>query len=241
MTISTSPQDARLLALAFLEQEGLNREFVENASLKPDDADILVSFCGSNTPKMILEIGTFVGVSSVVLGLCFPESKIVCIDPGLPTGLMNGLCVKQFDIPNYTRTMLEFVEAGLVNAGVRDRFQLHQGFFSCCFPHPDDRQQVIDYGINLDDYSTIGREVCEEYGPFDAIFLDADHRTEAVFQDLLLLHSYLTPEGAIVLHDMGEDFWGTQVREAVDRFLTEHPQFRLERQGELGKLRLIEN
>ncbi|MDB9518225.1 class I SAM-dependent methyltransferase [Roseofilum reptotaenium CS-1145] len=236
METTISPQDVRKLAISFLAQEGLNREFVENASLKPDDAEILVQFLPEQYRGKILEVGTFVGVSSVVLGLCFPDSEIICVDPGLPTGLMNGLCVRKFEIPDYPETMLSFVKAALVHVGVRDRFKIYQGFFSCCFPDPGDRQKVIDYGVNLDDYATIGPEVCETHGPFNAVFLDADHHTEAVLSDLLLLSSYVATDGVIILHDMGEDFWGQQVREGVARFLNVHPEFSLEQRGDLGKL-----
>ncbi|MDJ1167961.1 class I SAM-dependent methyltransferase [Roseofilum sp. BLCC_M154] len=239
MKQTLSPQDARQLALSFLAQVGLNREFVENASLKPEDADILVNFCPNSDRGKILEVGTFVGVSSVVLGLCFPDSEVICVDPGLPTGLMNGLCVRKFEIPDYPETMLSFVEAALMHVGVRDRFQIYQGFFSCCFPDAGDRQTVIDYGINLNHYPTIGPQVCQAHGPFKTIFLDADHRTQAVLSDLLLLSSHVAADGVIILHDMGEDFWGQQVREGVDQFLRLHPEFYLEQQGDLGRLQRI--
>lgn len=236
MEKTISPQEARELAISFLVQAGLNREFVENASLKPDDAEILVNFCPYQSPGKILEVGTFVGVSSVVLGLCFPDSEIICVDPGLPTGLMNGLCVRKFEIPDYQETMLSFVEAALSHVGVRDRVKIDRGFFSCCFPDAGDRQKVVDYGVNLDNYATIGPDVCQTHGPFNTIFLDADHRTEAVLSDLLLLSSYVAPDGVIILHDMGEDFWGQQVREGVHQFLKVHPEFKLEQRGDLGKL-----
>ncbi|MDJ1178091.1 class I SAM-dependent methyltransferase [Roseofilum sp. BLCC_M91] len=238
MKLPISPQEARQLAISFLAQQGLNREFVENASLKPDDAEILVQFCPHERPEKILEVGTFVGVSSVVLGLCFPDSEMICVDPGLPTGLMNGLCVRKFEIPDYQQTMLSFVEAALTHVGVRHRFKIYQGFFSCCFPDAGDRQKVADYGVNLNDYALIGPEVCQTHGPFNAIFLDADHHTEAVLSDLLLLSSYIAPDGVIILHDMGEDFWGQQVREGVHQFLRVHPEFSLEQQGDLGKLHI---
>ncbi|MDJ1174974.1 class I SAM-dependent methyltransferase [Roseofilum capinflatum] len=236
MKPSMSPQEARQLALAFLDQAGLNREFVENASLKPDDAEILVQLCPHKRPEKILEVGTFVGVSSVVLSLCFPDSEMICVDPGLPTGLMNGLCVRKFEIPDYPQTMLSFVEAALTHVGVRDRVKIYQGFFSCCFPDKGDRQNVTDYGVNLDHYATLGPEVCQTHSPFDVVFLDADHHTEAVLSDLLLLASHLATDGAIILHDMGEDFWGQQVREGVRQFLKVHPEFSLEQRGDLGKL-----
>lgn len=238
METSISPADARELALSFLERQGLDRKFVENASLKPEDAEIMVDFFRDKEPEKILEIGTFVGVSSVVLARCFCRSQMICVDPGLPVGLLNHLCVNQFEIPDYSQSMLEFVEAALLDAGVRDRVRIYQGFFSCCFPDSGDRKKAIDYGVDLQAYPAIGLEVCQTHSPFDAVFLDADHRSEAVLSDLRLLSSHIAPDGIIILHDMGEDFWGMQVREGVERFLSEHPEWSLERRGVLGKLRL---
>ncbi len=241
ISIETPPKEARELAISFLCQEGLAREFVENASLKPEDAQTLVRLLEQKTPSKILEVGTFVGVSSVVLGLCFPPAQVFCVDPNLPTGIMNQLCVKQFQIPDYNRPMLDFVAAGLVHAAVMDRFKLYPGFFSCCFPNQSDRQKVMEYGIDLAADNIIGLQVCETHAPFDAVFLDADHRTPAVLSDLLLLHSYIASDGTIVLHDMGEDFWGKQVQAGVDLFLRQHPEFTLEHYGELGVLQLTCN
>ena len=82
----------------------------------------------------------------------------------------------------------------------------------------------MNYGIVPEDRKIIGPEVCEKYRPFDMAFLDGDHRKEAVKQDLILLSSYIRPGGGIVLHDVGLDYWGQEVRQGVEQFLKEHPQ-----------------
>ncbi|NEQ72333.1 MAG: hypothetical protein F6K23_04115 [Okeania sp. SIO2C9] len=88
-------KEAREQALSFLSQQGLEREFIENASVKLDDAEKLINISRQKNPQKTLEIGTFVGVSTTVLGLCLPESKIVCVDADLLVELLNILCVKQ--------------------------------------------------------------------------------------------------------------------------------------------------
>lgn len=229
-------KEAREQALSFLSRQGLEREFIENVSLKLDDAEKLIDFSSQKNPKKILEIGTFVGVSTAVLGLCLPEAKIVCVDADFPVELQNLLCLKQFEIKNHQQTNLDFVEQVVKHFGMLKRFTLKRGFFSGCLANKQELDKVVNYGIKLEDREIIGREVCEEYGPFDLAFLDGDHRTEAVKQDLMLLSGYIKPGGAIVLHDVGLDYWGREVRRGVEEFLQEHPQKEFKIEGEIGFL-----
>ena len=227
------PEEAREQALSFLSQQGLEYEFVENASLKIDDAKELIQIIKEQNPQKILEIGTFVGVSSAVLGLCVPQAQIVCIDADLPVEAQNALCLRKFNIHNKS-TNLDFV-AKLINyLGIAERFTLHRGYFSCCFPHEEDRQKLINNGIDIKASEIIGQRICEEYGPFEVVFLDADHRTAAVKSDLELLFPYVVPGGIIILHDVGSDYWGEQVRSAVQDFLEQYPESKFHLRGEIG-------
>jgi len=65
---------ARAQAIDFLTQLGLDLAFVENASIKIEDAQEIVNIVEAENPRRILEIGTFVGVSSAVLGLYAPQA-----------------------------------------------------------------------------------------------------------------------------------------------------------------------
>ncbi len=227
------PEKAREQALSFLTEQGLEREFLENASLKSDDAKELISIIKEYNPQKILEIGTFVGVSSAVLGLCVPQAQIVCIDSDLPVEAQDCLCLRKFKISNKL-TNLDFV-AKLINyLGIAERFALHRGYFSCCFPHEEDRQKLINNGINIQTREIIGQGICEKYGPFEVVFLDADHRKAAVKSDLKLLFPYVVSGGSIILHDVGSDYWGEQVRGAVQDFLAEYQHSQFQIRGEIG-------
>ncbi|MEC4984755.1 MAG: class I SAM-dependent methyltransferase [Oscillatoria sp. PMC 1068.18] len=229
------PEVAYQQALAILTKKELNREFVANASLKINDAQELIALARAKKPTKILEIGIFVGVSSAILGLCLPETEIVSIDPGLPVEIQDVLAVKKFQI-HEQRSNLYFVSELLKDLNIIDRFTLKKGFFSCCFPHQEDREKVKNYGINLDENQIIGEQICEQYQPFDLVFLDADHRTSAVASDLKLVYPYLAPGGIIILHDVGLDYWGKQVRAGVEKFLAENAQVKFESRGEVGYL-----
>lgn len=226
-------KEAREKALHFLSEQGLEREFLENVSIKLDDAEKLINISRHKQPQKILEVSTFVEVSTAVLGLCLAETKIVCIDADFPVELQNILCVKQFKIDNQ-KTNLYFVEKVLLYLKILTKFTLKRGFFSCFFPNEKDLNKVVNYGIKPEDRKIIGPEVCEKYGPFDLGFLDGNHRKEAVKQDLTLLSSYIRPGGEIVLHDVGLDYWGQEVRQGVEQFLKEHPQKKFRIEGEIG-------
>lgn len=161
------------------------------------------------------------GVSSAVLGLCVPQAQIVSIDSDLPVEAQNLLCLRKFHVSNKF-TNLSFV-AKLINyLGIADRFTLHQGYFSCCFPAQENHQKLTDNGIEIETSEIIGQRICEEYGPFEVVFLDADHRTAAVKSDLNLLFPYVLSGGIIILHDVGSDYWGEQVRSGVQDFLEQY-------------------
>ena len=227
------PEEAREQALSFLIEQGLERKFIENASIKIDDAKELISIIKEQSPQKILEIGTFVGVSSVVLGLCVPQAQIVCIDSDLPVEAQNFLCLRKFNISNKS-TNLDFV-AKLINyLGIADRFTLHQGYFSCCFPDEEDRNKLSNNGIEIQTPEIIGQRICEEYGPFEVVFLDADHRTAAVKSDLSLVFPYVVSGGIIILHDVGSDYWGKQVHSGVQDFLEQYPTSKFQIRGEIG-------
>ena len=94
--------------------------------------------------------------------------------------------------------------------------------------------KLINNGIEIKTSEIIGQRVCEEYGPFEVVFLDADHRTAAVKSDLELLFPYVVSGGIIILHDVGSDYWGEQVRSGVQDFLEQYPESKFHLRGEIG-------
>ena len=228
-----APEAAREQAISWLAEQGLDRGFVDNASLKVEDAKTIARVAREQNPQNVLEIGTFVGVSTAVLGLCLPQARIVCIDADLPAIAQNILCLRKFEISD-RRTNLEFVAGVLEHFGIAERFTLNRGFFSCCFPEEKDRRQLAEAGIEVSSSDIIGRQIVEKYGSFDVAFLDADHHQAAVKSDLTLLYPYIVPGGTIILHDAGLDYWGEQVRAAVQEFLAEHPEVAFRIEGDVG-------
>jgi hypothetical protein len=83
----------------------------------------------------------------------------------------------------------------------------------------------------------VGTEV-GKMGPYDLVFLDGDHSANVVYQDLLLMQSYLSQEGVIIVHDVDDrNYWAQGIQSAVMRFHDSFPLFRFDREGSLGFLR----
>ena len=62
--------------------------------------------------------------------------------------------------------------------------------------------------------------------------------SQSKLKNIILLSSYIRPGGRIVLHDMGLDYWGQEVRQGVKNFLKQHPQKLFCIEGEIGLISL---
>jgi predicted nucleic acid-binding Zn-ribbon protein len=112
----------------------------------------------------------------------------------------------------------ELGQAAARQLGVHERIFFHAGGFAVGSTFTS---MNADPSIRV---PTIGKTVCMAQGPFDFIFIDALHYEEAVFADLKLAATALTSNGVIAIHDL-KGRWGSNVRRAVFRFLTEHDDF----------------
>ena len=57
-------------------------------------------------------------------------------------------------------------------------------------------------------------------------------------KNIKLLSSYIRPGGRIVLHDMGLNYWGQEVRQGVKKFFKQHPQKEFPIEGDIGLISL---
>lgn len=79
----------------------------------------------------------------------------------------------------------------------------------------------------------------QPFSPYDLIFIDGDHHPQVVYRDLLLATQYLGKGGLLVLHDVGRT-WRNEVLIGAKRFLTEHPEYSLSVDGNLGTIKISE-
>jgi predicted O-methyltransferase YrrM len=141
-------------------------------SVKPTDALILAHLLKRYRPRTILEVGSFLGISTrFILDISSPwGAKVVAIDPNIPHRI--------FDRPR------EYVERLNVN-NIPRRLEIVTAFFGKPIEEIPSGVKVIDSG----------------FGHFDFIFIDGDHSYEAVMLNFKLAVKMLNKGGVIVFHD----------------------------------------
>lgn len=152
---------------------------VFGGSLKSYDAFMLEKIIRDIEPKKVLEIGSFLGLSTRWILNCTEEYKtrVISVDPNIPH--------RVFDEPR--KVFMEFAAKKY-----RSRLEIVNAFFSD--------------GSLQNDYTRMYPDTSIHWAPpqnekFDLIFIDAGHSYEDALHDFLLARKYLTERGVIVFHD----------------------------------------
>ncbi|HEX5264868.1 MAG TPA: class I SAM-dependent methyltransferase, partial [Phenylobacterium sp.] len=204
--------------LTAYEALGYPRHIVGTWAISDNDVEDFVRLAVAADPRKILEVGTFVGVSTMMLALACPKARIFTVDPDfLLAGEMSsaGSVVDGVDPSVTTFDVARRVAARL---GVLDRIEFVRGGFAVgdtfsSFLHKD--------GATIE---VVGPKLCREEGPFDFAFVDGLHSAEAVAADLNLVATAVDVAATVVLHDC-IGFWGASVRSGVHAFLRGHPDY----------------
>lgn len=189
-------------------------------TLPTRDAESLWSVLEQQRPQNVLEVGTYVGFSTMLLALCTDDgTRIHTIDPDLPlrTEMTTMRCpVLEGKLAGTTH---EIARAAARLLHVESKISFHAGGFSLCDTFSTENAD------HAPARAAIGREILAQAGPFDCIFIDGLHYEHAVLSDLELAATGLTEDGIILLHDLlGR--WGSNVHSAVSRFLETRPEWR---------------
>ncbi|MFO0874327.1 MAG: class I SAM-dependent methyltransferase [Phycisphaerales bacterium] len=211
--------------LATYEAIGLTRGQAGLWCIPQRDARLLMEAIDPGRHRRILEIGTYVGVSTMLMALHAPQAEVHSIDPDLPLELGTpGAGVETEAVA--ARGAQELAAEAAARLGVADRVHLHRGGFAVGADFASRRGAMAGAAAGPSGPASpvIGAEVCRAHGPFDLAFVDGLHYADAVHADLALVGEHLAPGGAIVLHDV-IGLWGGNVRWAVHRFLERHPEF----------------
>lgn len=208
-------------ALEAVAASGVPSSSTVQWSIPRADAIDLIAALESRHPRdapiRILEVGTFVGISSLMMLQCFPNATLDSVDPNLPLQVeFEAMRCRVMDGDMRLRTQ-EIAAKAAERLGVRDRLHLHAGGFATC----------ATFAGGLEDVPVIGRKVVAARGPFDAVFVDGLHHEQAVLADLRLAIGALRPgQGVVLLHDLVGS-WGSNVRRAVYRSLEERDDLSL--------------
>jgi len=202
------------------ERLGFPREVVTNWTLPKSDVNGLLAQFDATRPLRVLEVGTFVGLSTLLIAAhCHPGTLIHTVDPNFPLAVELGSM--RTPLAGCDPTMRQQALAALAarDMGVADRIVFHAGGFATGASFASARD------ASMQSVSVVGPAVCAEHGPFDVIFLDGLHYESTVHADLVLAAAHLAVGGRIVLHDViGR--WGSNVRRAAWRFVEDNPGFR---------------
>ena len=199
---------------------GFPREVVTNWTLPKADVDGLLAQFDATRPLRVLEVGTFVGLSTLLIAAhCHPDTLIHTVDPNFPLSVELGSM--KTPLAGCDPTMKQQALAALAarEMGLADHIVFHAGGFATGASFASARD------ASTQSVPVVGPAVCAAHGPFDMIFLDGLHYESTVYADLVLAAAHLAVGGRIVLHDViGR--WGSNVRRAAWRFVETNSGFR---------------
>jgi len=212
--------DAFRRVLGAYETRGFSTAAIRQWCIPELDAEMLVEATRAQRPKRILEVGTYVGVSTLLMAVADPAATIVTIDPSLPLAVEMGSMASDLGGLESMGCAHDVARVAARELGVEDRIQFVEGGFAIGDTFASIRS---DPGARV---PVVGPAVCAKHGPFDLIFIDGLHYVSAVERDLRLAAEALAPRGVILMHDC-IGMWGTNVRAGIFRFLADRSEFRL--------------
>jgi predicted O-methyltransferase YrrM len=217
---------------AYFKEQGIPSAILSNYCISRSEAEQIGYIIKKTRPRTILEVGTFIGLSTGVIALSrVPESTLICIDPNLPVGDYVDFFTPQVNFSEKLGS-LDFVLRMLKHFGQEQQTIVLEGFFSHLSAWS--REQIAALGGDPEQASIIGEKV-GKYAPYDLAFIDGDHSTDAVYRDLSLLCRYMAQDGIIVLHDVS-GYWKEQVCTGIAQFIEDHDDFSLKIDKNLGFL-----
>jgi predicted O-methyltransferase YrrM len=170
-------------------------------SLKPFDAHYLAVVLRRHKPASILEVGSYLGMSTRwILHVSEPwKASVTCVDPNIPHwSFKDPLMVRREFLQPFSHRSVENVV----------------GFFS-----------KVGEGMNddvpSDQIASIPSVGPSLTGRYDMVFLDGDHTYDVVKEDFAVALKLLNPGGTVVFHDAIS--WS-----GVSRLLTElKPRYKI--------------
>lgn len=176
ITIARSKTLVSLIREAILTRLGLRdpcQIIKVKGMLMDEDKNILSKYAKSLDKKStIVEIGSFLGLSAIIMGISNRQCRIVCIDPCDLSG-------EEASAPIYRKEGYE---------GVRQFRRL--------------RLNLFFYGIRAKIIRATSQEAIKEFSNrCQLLFVDGDHSYEGCSRDVGLYGERLDTGGTLILHD----------------------------------------
>lgn len=206
---------------------GFDVDILRKWSIDENDWNILRSDIQERQPRIILEIGTFVGVSSLLMSSVVGEYQtIYSIDPNLSI---------EDEIFAVGDTMMGSSRKGRsldIARMVRDKCQFGKNihFLEGC----------LDYDMSYSGAHGFKKHLSyflAESVVFDLIFIDGLHFADAVLSDLSSSEKILSRDGVLFLHD-GKGRWAEEVLFGICKFLEKNNNYEVNRFPDSSLVRL---
>lgn len=122
------------------------KKIAKNALLKPRYSNLLYNLVSHTNPKLIVELGTSLGITTSMLALASPSSKLISLEGCASISAVAQQNLKKFGIKNVS---LEIGEFGVVLPEVMNRIDTVDFVF---FDGNHRKQPTIDYFEKFLDY-----------------------------------------------------------------------------------------
>jgi cephalosporin hydroxylase len=180
------------------------------ASISPEAGLMLFSLVRNIRPRVVVEVGTFIGVSTLWIAAALEEAAA---DPGRAPGPVQGVIHCFDDLgpmakgpwreAEMTGRREPVVAESIRRAGLSHRVVLHPGDSSTEIrKFRDQLRGTVDPFASAWGQPFVGRAAGDAaVGGVDLALIDGDHTVDGVLQDLWAVEPVINPGGYILLHD----------------------------------------
>jgi len=164
-------------------------EFAHPISIYPEVGEILYSLARNLKPETVVEIGSFIGYSSICLAQAIEDNaeekgRVYAIDNFLPH-------INNPNLPMDIENTFELAQSNAKKAGLENRIEFVKGFSS-----------------------DVAEELLSRIDTIDILMIDGDHTYKGVLEDYNNYHPKVRKGGIIILHDIFPrkcGWWGPRI------------------------------
>lgn len=195
--------DTLALYRELASSRGFDLNEVMDGSIKRNEGSFLAGLLIEHKPAAVLEVGTFVGFSTLLIAQALRFSgtgKVHSVDPWIPH--------KGISKPT------ELALAAAKKMGVLDQIEFTRGWLSSA---PHQPSTLNDAKIPI---MSQGSVLLPQLAPLDFVYIDGDHTVLNVVGDVSFALSFLKAGGVCVLHDV---YSWPAVGRAITELLLDQP------------------
>jgi predicted O-methyltransferase YrrM len=179
-----------------------NEKFAYPTCVSPDQGQLLKDIVSRVNPRIILEVGCFIGVSTIWMASSLEELN--------SDGFIHSVDLFETIMPSpphcygYLKNPFEFAQKSAVSAQLAYRIKFHK--------------------MNSNE---LGKKFTKIIGqPIDLLFIDGDHSIHGCLDDFVSFYPHVSVGGSILLHDIYPQYCGYHgPRYVIDHFIKDSPHF----------------